>query len=56
MRVTNTDHNFLDECLYKLYALEYDKIDVSERIGVSKTSGFHERNVCRYWTFLEINF
>ena len=32
--------NFLDECLYKLKMLEYDRIDDSEGIDVNKTNDF----------------
>ena len=31
---------FLDECWYKLLMLEYDRIDVSENIDVSKNQWF----------------
>ena len=30
----------------------YDRIDVSERINVNKTSAPKECDVCRYWQFL----
>ena len=30
---------FLDECLYKLLMLEYNRIGVSEGIDVNKTAG-----------------
>ena len=30
---------FLDECLYKLLMLEYNRIGVSEEIDVNKTAG-----------------
>ena len=33
---------FLDEYLYKLYMLEYDRIDMSGEIDVSKTDSLHE--------------
>ena len=36
--------------------LEYDKIDISEGIGINKTSDSHECKVCRYWCFVKINF
>ena len=41
---------FLDECLYKLQWLEYD------RIVVSKTVDYCEWIICHYWIFLEISF
>ena len=47
---------FLDECLHKLQTLEYDRIDVSEGIDVSKTTDSRKSNVCCYWYFLKINF
>ena len=28
----------LDECLYEVYMLEYDKIDISEGIDIKKTN------------------
>ena len=36
--------------------LEYDRIDVSERIDVNKTSGSRDCIICHYWYFLDINF
>ena len=36
--------------------LYYDRIDVSERIDVSKTSWSNECNVCHYWYFLDYSF
>ena len=30
----------------------YDRIDVSERINVNKTSASKESDVCHYWQFL----
>ena len=34
----------------------YDRIDVSERIDVNKTSESKECNVCHYWYFLNKSF
>ena len=34
----------------------YDKIDVSERIDVNKTSASKEYDVCHYWYFLNFSF
>ena len=31
--------------------LEYDRIDVSERIDVNKTNFTRECNICHYWYF-----
>ena len=36
--------------------LYYDRIDVSERIDVNKTSASKECDVCHYWYFLNYNF
>ena len=36
--------------------LYYDRIDVSERIDVSKTSASNECNVCHHWYFLDYSF
>ena len=38
--------DFLDDALYEL--LQYEKIDVSERIDTNKTSGSKECMVCHY--------
>ena len=42
---------FLDECLYKLKKLEYDRIDVSDGIDVNKTDGSRECIIWHYWYF-----
>ena len=36
--------------------LQYNTIDVSEEIGVNKTTTSQECVICHYWYFLEINF
>ena len=36
--------------------LYYDRIDVSEEIGVNKTSESKECDVCHYWYFLNFSF
>ena len=36
--------------------LEYDKIDLPERIDVNNTDGSCECIICHNWYFLEINF
>ena len=33
--------------------LDYDKTDVSEGIGVNKTSASKECDICHYWYFLD---
>ena len=34
----------------------YDKIDVSERIDINKTSELKECDICHYWYFLNKAF
>ena len=36
--------------------LEYDRIDISEGIGVNKTSLSKECDICHYWFFKDIGF
>ena len=36
--------------------LHYDRIEVSERINVNKTSKSKECDICHYWYFLEKGF
>ena len=36
--------------------LEYDRIDISEGIGVNKTSASKECDICHYWYFKDICF
>ena len=36
--------------------LEYDRIDISERIDMDKTSKSKECDICHYWYFLDKNF
>ena len=47
---------YLDECLYKLEMLEYDRIDISEGIDTNKTNASKECGICHYWYFLSGNF
>ena len=47
---------FLDECLYELYILEYDRTDISEGIDVNKTNASKECDICHYWYFKDIGF
>ena len=47
---------YLDECLYELQMLEYDKIDISEGIDVNKTNALKECDICHYWYFKDIGF
>ena len=36
--------------------LEYDRIDISERIDVNKTSASKECDICHFWYFKDISF
>ena len=36
--------------------LEYDRIDISDDIDMSKTSKSRECGICHYWYFLDKNF
>ena len=36
--------------------LQYEKIDVSERIDVNKTSASKECELCHYWFFKDVGF
>ena len=36
--------------------LEYDKIDISEGIGINKANKSKQCMFCRYWYFLDKNF
>ena len=47
---------FLDECLYELQMLEYDRIDISEEIDTNKTNASKECDVCHYWYFKDIGY
>ena len=49
-------HDFLDECLYKLPMLCYDKIDISEGIDVNKRNVSKKYAVCHHWYFLGFKF
>ena len=44
---------FLDECLYEVSMLEYDRIDVSGRIDKNKTNASKECDICSYCYFLD---
>ena len=47
---------FLDYCLYEVWMLEYNRIDISEGIDVNKTSASKEYDICHYWYFKDIGF
>ena len=36
--------------------LEYDRVDISERIEVNKTNASKEWDFCNYWYFKDIGF
>ena len=36
--------------------LEYERIDISEGIGVNKTNLLKECDICHYWYFKDIGF
>ena len=36
--------------------LEYDRIDISERIDINNTNASKECDICHYWYFLDKNF
>ena len=36
--------------------LEYDRIDISERIDINKTNRSKKCDICHYWYFLDKNF
>ena len=36
--------------------LEYNRIDISERIDVNKTNASKECDICHYWYFKDIGF
>ena len=36
--------------------LEYDRIDISERIDIKKTNVSKECRICHYWYFKDIGF
>ena len=36
--------------------LQYDRVDISERIDVNKTCTSKECDICHYWYFKDIGF
>ena len=36
--------------------LEYDRIDISDRIDTNKTNASKEFDICHYWYFKDIGF
>ena len=47
---------YLDECLYELYMLEYERIDISQGNDVNKTNAKKECDICHYGYFKDIGF
>ena len=48
---------FLDDALlWIIKMLRYQKIDVSDRIDINKTSASKECELCHYWFFKDIGF
>ena len=47
---------FLDDCLYEVYMLEYDGIDISKGININKTNASKDCDICHYCYFLDNNF
>ena len=47
---------FLDECLYEVYMIQYERIDVSEGIDINKSTESKECMICHYWYFLDIGY
>ena len=47
---------FLDECLYKLQVLDYDRISMSEETNINQTNESHRRVIFKYLNFLVVTF
>ena len=48
---------YLDECLYELQMLEYNRIDISEEIDIKKKlNASKECKICHYWYFKDLGF
>ena len=47
---------FLDECLYEVYILRYDRIDISQGININKAHASKECDIGHYWCFKDIVF
>ena len=47
---------YLDDCLYEVQVLEYDRIDISEGLDVNKMNASKECDICHYWYFRDIGF
>ena len=48
---------FVDDCLYEIQMLEYDKIDISEGIDLNQSNDKSKVcDICHYWYFLDKKF
>ena len=47
---------FLDECLYQLQILEYERNNIPEGIDVNKASASKKCDICHYCYFKDIGF
>ena len=47
---------FLDECLYQLQILEYERNNIPQGIDVNKASASKKCDICHYWYFKDIGF
>ena len=54
--MVNIIHSFVDECLYELQMLEYERIDISEGIDLNKSDRSKECDICHCWYILDKNF
>ena len=55
--VKNCTHKFIQMNVFMNYKmLEYDRIDISERIDIDATNKSKECMFCHYWYFLDKNF
>ena len=44
---------FLNDYLYDVKILEYDRINISEGIDINKTNAFKDCDICHYRYFLD---
>ena len=47
---------YLEEYLYELQMLEYDRIDISEGLGINKANASKKYDNCHYWYYKDIGF
>ena len=48
--------NYWDKCLYEIWMLEYNRIDISEEIDINKKNASKECDICHYRYFKDIGF